>query len=169
MKTYSMKLKILNERSANPFLKGQKWAFVWPSPTPPFYFTFSSFFHLIFLCLSKLSQFLFSSSLPFPPPPFLPPTVPDSNIKQEGENGQAIMIYDQCMQQLLTFKMTVVGGGRNGGWVSVWVCVYQSPGCVCGEDEGWIDKRLGSLVCRFQQIALWWAGAINQKAEHRFH
>lgn len=34
------------------------------------------------------------------------------------------MIYDQCMQQLLPFIMTVVGGGREEGRVCVWgVCV----------------------------------------------
>lgn len=32
------------------------------------------------------------------------------------------MIYDQCMQQLLTFIMTVVGGSEDE--------------CVCGLDEG---------------------------------
>lgn len=33
------------------------------------------------------------------------------------------MIYDQCMQQLLTFIMTVVRGGREGEMVKECVCV----------------------------------------------
>lgn len=79
------------------------------------------------------------------------------------------MIYDQCMQQqLLTFIMTVVGEGDGvDECVRVGVCVCIGLQGVCGVDEGWIDRRLGSLVCRFQQIALWWAGAINQKEEPR--
>lgn len=129
-----------------------------------FSFYFSSF------CVSLNFLWVFLPLFCSPPSPFLPPTVPDSNIKQVGKNGQAIMIYDQCMQQLLTFIMTVVGGRRREG-EREWGCVCQSQGCVCvcvcWEDEGWIDRRLGSLVCRFPQIALWWAGAINQKVEHR--
>lgn len=54
-------------------------------------------------------------------------------------------------------------GGRWSGWMCARVCVCIGLQGVCGVDEGWIDRRLGSLVCRFQQIALWWAGAINQK------
>lgn len=72
------------------------------------------FSYLIFLCLSKLSLGFSSAPPPLPASPIFPPTsVPDSNIKQVGKNEQAIMIYDQCMQQLLTFIMTVVGGGRR--------------------------------------------------------
>lgn len=53
------------------------------------------------------------------------------------------MIYDQCMQQLLTFIMTVVGEGDGEGereWGCVGVCecmcVRISLWGVCGEDEG---------------------------------
>lgn len=44
------------------------------------------------------------------------------------------MIYDQCMQQLLTFIMTVVGEGDGEGereWGCVSVCVCGSVSGVC--------------------------------------
>lgn len=47
------------------------------------------------------------------------------------------------------------GRGRESGvqgCARVRVCVNLHG--VCGEDEGRIDRRLESLVCRFQQIAL---------------
>ncbi len=40
------------------------------------------------------------------------------------------MIYDQCMQQLLTFIMTVVGGGRGGERVGECACGSVSGVCV---------------------------------------
>lgn len=97
----------------------------------------SSFLFLLQLLFSVSVNFLraFLPPLLSQPPPFLPPTVPDSNIKQVGKNGQAIMIYDQCMQQLLTFIMTVVGG-RERERGDECVCVEISLQGVCGEDEG---------------------------------
>lgn len=81
------------------------------------YFYTSSFlsqlsFYFSFFCVSVNFLWAFLRLFLSPPPPFFPPTALDSNIKQVGKNGQAIMIYDQCMQQLLTFIMTVAGGGR---------------------------------------------------------
>lgn len=90
---------------------------------PPYSFSFPFLSHLSFVSLNFLLVFL--PLVPSLPSTILPPSVPDSNIKQVGKNGQAIMIYDQCMQRLLTFIMTVVGGGRD-------VCMHQSQGCVLG-------------------------------------
>lgn len=103
-----------------------------------FSFTSFSLSHLsVSLNLLRAFHPLFLS----PPPPFLPPTVPDSNIKQVGKNGQAIMIYDQCMQQLLTFIMTVVGGRERGCecvWISLQgVCVGKMRGESIGDWDHW--------------------------------
>lgn len=40
------------------------------------------------------------------------------------------MIYDQCMQQLLTFIMTAAGGGGGDECVYACVCVTVSRVCV---------------------------------------
>lgn len=46
------------------------------------------------------------------------------------------MIYDQCMQKLLTFIMTVIGGGRQGKDEYVCVCLCVRVSGVCGRHEG---------------------------------